>query len=139
MITQTTAYRCLSTRSSAASLRDRKLLRAISARCAVLLDEAEVRPLDDADLLAAADSRKASTATMKARDDAIVRNALAGGEPLVVVVLGGGHDFTESIRAQNPRCGYIRVAMKKVLTLFLWRNRACRAEDTESASRTLGS
>src|SRR4051812_48387617 len=48
---------------------------------------AEVRPLDDAGPLAKGDPRKADAAALKARDDAIVRNALAGGEPVVVVVL----------------------------------------------------
>jgi hypothetical protein len=73
----------------------------------------EVRPLDDADALAAADPRTADAATLKARDDAIVRNALAGGEP-VVVVLGGDHDLIESVRAADPNCWYIRVTTKKV-------------------------
>jgi hypothetical protein len=74
----------------------------------------EVRPLDDAEALAAADPRKADAATMKAREDAIVRKALAGGEPVVIVVLGGGHDLTESVCAADPNCGYIRVATIKV-------------------------
>jgi hypothetical protein len=38
---------------------------------------AEVRPLDDAGPLAATDPRKADAVTMKAREDARVRNALA--------------------------------------------------------------
>jgi hypothetical protein len=74
----------------------------------------EVRPLDDAEALAAADPRKADAATLKARDDAIVKNALAGGEPVVVVLLGGGHDLAASVRAADPNCGYIRVTTKKV-------------------------
>jgi hypothetical protein len=45
---------------------------------------AGVRPLDDAEALAAADPRKADAATMKAGDDAVVRNALAGGPQLRV-------------------------------------------------------
>jgi hypothetical protein len=67
---------------------------------------------------AAADPRKAVAATLKARDDAIVRNALAGGEPVVVVVLGGGHDLTASVRAADPHWGYIRVATVKVALLM---------------------
>jgi hypothetical protein len=78
----------------------------------------EVRPLDDADALAAADPRKADAATMKARDDAIVKNALANGEPVVVILLGGGHDLAESVRAVDPRCGYIRVTTAKVAELM---------------------
>jgi hypothetical protein len=54
----------------------------------------------------------------KARDDAIVKNALAGGEPVVIVVLGGGHDLAESVRAADPHCGYIRVTTDKVAELM---------------------
>jgi hypothetical protein len=43
-----------------------------------------------------------------------VRNALAGGEPVVIVVLGGGHDLAARGRAADPNCGYIRVATVKV-------------------------
>jgi hypothetical protein len=78
----------------------------------------EVRRLDDAEALAAADPRKADAATMKARDDAILRNALAGGEPVVVVVLGVGHDLAASVRAADPHCGYVRVATVKVAGLM---------------------
>jgi hypothetical protein len=78
----------------------------------------EVRPLDDAETLAAADPRKADAATLKARDDAIVRNALAGSELVVVVVLGGGHDLAESVRAVDPHCGYVRVTTGKVVGLM---------------------
>jgi hypothetical protein len=49
-----------------------------------------VRPLEDADVLAAADPRKADAATLKAPDEAIVKNALAGVESVVVIVLVGG-------------------------------------------------
>jgi hypothetical protein len=77
----------------------------------------EVQPLDDPEALAAADPRKADAATLKARDDAIVRNALAGGEPVVVVVLGGGHDLAESVRAADPGCGYYRVTTIKIAEL----------------------
>jgi hypothetical protein len=78
----------------------------------------EVRPLDDAEALAAADPRKADAATMKARDDALVRNTLAGGEPVVVVVLCGGHDLAASVRAVDPHCGYVCVTTGKVAELM---------------------
>jgi hypothetical protein len=78
----------------------------------------EVRFLDDAAALAAADPRKADAATLKAREDAIVRNALAGGESVVVIVLGGGHDLAESVRAADPHCGYVRVTTIKVAELM---------------------
>jgi hypothetical protein len=58
-------------------------------------------------LSAAGDPRKADAATLKARDDAIVRNALKGGEPVVVIVLGASHDLLAGIRAADPNCGYI--------------------------------
>jgi hypothetical protein len=55
---------------------------------------------------------------MKAREDAIVKNALAGGEPVVIVVLGGGHGLAASVRAADPRCGYNRVTTGKVAGLL---------------------
>jgi hypothetical protein len=75
------------------------------------------RGLDDDGALAAADPRKADAATMKAREDAIARNALAGGEPVVVIVLGAAHDLTESVREADPNCGYIRLTTRKVAEL----------------------
>jgi hypothetical protein len=78
---------------------------------------AEVRPLDDEGPLAAADPRKADAATLKAREDTIVRNALKGGEPIAVIVLGASHDLTASVRAADPSCGYIRLTTKKVAEL----------------------
>jgi hypothetical protein len=48
---------------------------------------AEVRTLDDSGTPAASDLRKADAATLKAREDAIVRKALAAGEPIVVLIL----------------------------------------------------
>jgi hypothetical protein len=78
----------------------------------------EVRPLDNAAALAAADPRKAYVATVKAREDAIVRNDLAAGEPVVVIVLGAGHDLAESDRSADPHCGYISVTTGKVAELM---------------------
>jgi hypothetical protein len=66
----------------------------------------------------AADPWKADAATLKARDDAIVRNALAGGEPVVVIVLGGGHDLAASVRAADSHCDYVRVTIAKVAELM---------------------
>jgi hypothetical protein len=82
-------------------------------------DLAEVRPLDDAGPLAAADPRKANAPTTKARGDAIVRNALAGEVPIVVIVLGAAHDLRESIRAAEPKCGYTRLTTKKLAELVV--------------------
>ena len=60
---------------------------------------------------------RADAAPRKARDDAILRNALKGREPVVVIVLGASHDLTASIRAAHPSCGYIRLTMKKVAAM----------------------
>jgi len=68
--------------------------------------------------LAAADPRKAGRAALQARDAAIVSNALAGGEPVAVIVLGAGHDLTESVRAADPECGYVRLTTKTVAELM---------------------
>jgi hypothetical protein len=43
-----------------------------------------------------------------------VQRALAGGEPVVVIVLGAAHDLSASVRETDPNCGYIRVTTKKV-------------------------
>jgi hypothetical protein len=37
---------------------------------------------------------------------------------VVVIVLGGGHDLAESVRAADPNCGYIRLTTKKVRELM---------------------
>jgi len=55
---------------------------------------------------------------MRAREDAMVRNALVGDEPVVVIVLGVGHDLAESVRAAEPSCGYIRVTTRKVTEMI---------------------
>jgi hypothetical protein len=65
----------------------------------------------------AAGPRNAGAATLKAGEDSIVRNAMKGGKLVVVVVLGAGHDLTESIWAQDPNCGYIRLMTHKVAEL----------------------
>jgi hypothetical protein len=78
----------------------------------------EVLPLDDAALLEAArpvaDGGKAEVGgpEQRAREDAVVREALARG-PFVLVVLGGGHDLTESVRrVAGADCEDLRVAVK---------------------------
>jgi hypothetical protein len=75
----------------------------------------EVLPLDDAKLLEQAkpittDGRvRLDPATLTAREDGIVNAAIAGG-PLAVIVLGGAHDLSASVRrVAAGRCEYIRV------------------------------
>jgi hypothetical protein len=47
----------------------------------------------------------------RAREDAMVRAALAQ-RPFALVVLGGGHDLTESVRrVAGADCEYVRVAV----------------------------
>jgi hypothetical protein len=52
---------------------------------------------------------------MQTRGDAIVRNALKGGDQ--TVVLGVRHDLMESVRAQDPQCDYVRPTTHKVAEL----------------------
>jgi hypothetical protein len=80
-------------------------------------DLAEVLPLDDSHLLAEADPREAGRTALEARDRAIVRNALRRGEPVVIVVLGAGHDLTPWVRQQDPNCGYVRITTREVAWL----------------------
>jgi hypothetical protein len=47
----------------------------------------------------------------RAREDAIVRAALARG-PFALVVLGGGHDLTDSVRrVAGADCEYVHVSV----------------------------
>jgi hypothetical protein len=77
-----------------------------------------VLPLDDADLLDAArpitekGEVKPDPERVKARQDAQVRAALQSG-PLAVIVLGGSHDLSESVRGAPGRCEYIRLTTKR--------------------------
>jgi hypothetical protein len=79
-------------------------------------DLADVLPLDDAALLEAARPVAASGKAalggpeQQAREDAIVRNARSRG-PVALVILGGGHDLTGSVRRVRPDCEYVRVAV----------------------------
>jgi hypothetical protein len=76
-----------------------------------------VLPLDDAALLEAARPVTAGGKAVVggseqwAREDAIVRAALARG-PFTLVILCGGHDLTESVRrVAGANCEYVRVAV----------------------------
>jgi hypothetical protein len=75
---------------------------------------AEVLPLDDADLLAAAgpDKRGAIDADAAARRErAMVKNAFSAG-PVAIIVWGGSHDLTAAIRAMGADAEYVRVTQE---------------------------
>jgi hypothetical protein len=74
----------------------------------------DVQPLDDARPLTAERADPRDAKARKARQDAMTQNALRGGEPVVVVVLDGRFDLSESVREQHPNCGYIRVTTRAV-------------------------
>jgi hypothetical protein len=80
-------------------------------------DLEDVAPLDDAALLEAARPVAAGGKANlggpeeRAREDAMVRAALARG-PFALVVLGGGHDLTESVlRVAGAECEYVSVTV----------------------------
>ncbi len=72
-------------------------------------------PLDDAAALEDANPSlpggkvRLDPAKLRARQDAIVKGLLGRG-PLAVIVLGGAHDLSESVRRLAPGCEYLRVA-----------------------------
>src|SRR5262249_9379908 len=77
-------------------------------------------PLDDEDTLDAAAPRRAGeawefdVAKVRRRDECIVRNAVASGATVVVVILGGSHDLTEVMKEQAPGWAYTRVVTRAV-------------------------
>jgi hypothetical protein len=77
----------------------------------------DVQPLDDSAPLAAERANSVDASAKKAREDAITRNAVRGGEAVVVVVLDGRFDFSESVRQQLPNCGYIRLTTRAAAEL----------------------
>jgi hypothetical protein len=77
-----------------------------------------VLPLDDAELLDASrpisgkGEVKADAEKIRAREDAQVRAALKGG-PVAVIVLGGAHNLTESVRrVGGGAVEYLRVTTR---------------------------
>jgi hypothetical protein len=74
----------------------------------------EVRALEDAEALAAAEPRWLGgelfdPAAVRAREDAMAKRLAAAKEPIVVVLLGGAHDLSEPLSKHAPRAGYVRV------------------------------
>ncbi len=83
-------------------------------------DIEEVLPLEDADLLKAAkpirpDGTVRFDADLQtARHDA-QGNAVIGRDAVGLIVLGGAHDLSESVRRMGGgKCEYIRVTTKRV-------------------------
>jgi hypothetical protein len=84
----------------------------------------DVFPLDDAEILEQAKpitpvgKVKLDPAKLAARRDAIVKAATAK-EPFALIVLGGSHDLTDSVRrVGGGRCEYIRVTTSRSRELF---------------------
>jgi hypothetical protein len=77
---------------------------------------AEVLALDEDGALEGAAARMASRklrlppAAMRAREDAMVRRLAC--HPLAVIVLGGAHDLSASVRELAPGAEYIRVTTR---------------------------
>jgi hypothetical protein len=77
---------------------------------------AEVLALDDEDALEGAAPRMASRklrlppAAMRAREEAMVRRLK--GHALAVIVLGGAHDLSASVKALAPGAEYVRVTVR---------------------------
>ncbi len=75
-------------------------------------------PLDDDGLLDAArpitekGEVKPDPERVRARQDAQVRAALKSG-PVAVIVLGGSHELSESVRAASGQCEYLRVTTRR--------------------------
>jgi hypothetical protein len=98
----------------------REMLLGVGAVGRLIIAEqlSEARPLENPKAPADIEWQKADQATRTARDDVMARNALVGGEPVVVVVLGAGHDLAAGVRAHDPRCAYLRVTTRKFAELF---------------------
>lgn len=85
--------------------------------------EVEAFALDDEKALAEAAPKRVNGGyefdpeKLRAWREAIVRNCMAQGVPLVVIILGAAHDLTEAIKAQAPDWGYTRITTRKVAEL----------------------
>jgi hypothetical protein len=98
--------------------RERMLGIGAAGRLLMAEELSEVRALDAPGTPPDIDLRKSSPSERKARDEAIARNALRGGEPVVVVILGADHDLSDGLRETAPRCAYVRVTTHKVRELL---------------------
>jgi hypothetical protein len=77
----------------------------------------DLQPVDNSGPLAATLARQGDITAKKSREVAITRNALRGGEAVMVVVLDGRFDLTESVQEQHANCGYVRVTTRAVAEL----------------------
>ena len=76
----------------------------------------EVRALDDAEALKAAEPRWMGgalfdPAAVRAREDAMAKRLAQAKEPLVVALLGGGHDLSEALARHAPKARYVRLTV----------------------------
>ena len=74
----------------------------------------EVRALDDAEALKAAEPRWLGgelfdPAAVSAREDAMAKRLAQATEPVVVVLLGGEHDLSEALAKHAPKAHYVRL------------------------------
>jgi hypothetical protein len=77
----------------------------------------EVRALDDAEALKAAQPRWLGgelfdPAAVRAREDAMAERVASAKEPLVVALLGGGHDLCEALASHAPRTRHVRLTTR---------------------------
>src|SRR5262249_5288272 len=89
-------------------------LGAVLGRCAEGL--MEVRSLEDADALKAAEPRWLGgelfdPAAVRARGEAMARRLASAKEPLVVALLGGGHDLSEALAKHAPKARHVRLTV----------------------------
>jgi hypothetical protein len=76
----------------------------------------EVRALDDADALNAAEPRWLcgelfDPQAVRAREDAMARRLARAKEPLLVALLGGGHDLSAPLAKHAPKVRYVRLTV----------------------------
>jgi len=50
-------------------------------------------------------------AVVRAREDAMAQRLAQAKEPLVVALLGGGHDLSGALAKQAPRARYVRLTV----------------------------
>lgn len=92
----------------------------------MMAGELEVIPTEDAEALEAANPVKDGKVQWdedadERREDAIVRNMLAGESPVAVLILGGGHDLSDNVeRIGGGEVEYVRVQVKAHVKRLLW-------------------
>jgi hypothetical protein len=91
--------------------KDRLKLVRLGAVARVMKVETGVRPFWLGDLMA---YRLLAGEAVSRRDQALVRNAVAAGPGVVVIVLPGHYDLRYAVREAAPRWGYVRLTTRAV-------------------------